>query len=141
MPWTALFDLSPESFPFGGAIPSQIEARRADLSDLLLFDVLLNGADVAATEFYPPHDPESLGNLLAAIDGCKLDQLKRDCLVYYLLKWHTDGRESLWVEERCIPAQFMIKMDAYWYLDKGIELPVRSCDSVLNHTPSPLLTS
>jgi hypothetical protein len=140
-PYLGLFDLSPETFIFRDPIPSEIESRRADLSDLLLFDILLNNAGVDATEFYPPQDPETLSNLCAAIDGCQFDQLKKDCLIYYLLKAHPEQREGQWMSERCIPPHFAMEMDAYWYLDHGTELSVRFFSLLLNVRENACLTT
>lgn len=69
---------------------------------------------------YPPHDLEGLHKLLQAIDNTTYDTLKRDCLVYYLLKWHKDGREERFQMNRCIPPQFALLADAYFYLDTGV---------------------
>lgn len=70
---------------------------------------------------YPPHDVEGLENLLDAIENSTYDVLKRDCLVYYLLKWHKDGREVHFQMNRCIPPQFALLADAYFYLDTGVK--------------------
>lgn len=43
---------------------------------------------------YPPRDFTGLRKLLSAIsDSDSFDSLKKDCLVYYLLKDYKDGRE------------------------------------------------
>lgn len=74
---------------------------------------------------YPPEDPQSLQALLDAIESSSYDTLKKDCLVYFLLKWHQDGRERTFQQQRCIPPQFAALSDAYWHLDTGINVPVR----------------
>lgn len=126
----ALFDLSPDGFPWRAPRPHEIETRRAQLSDLLIFDILLSSGGLRHPDTYwPPTDPESLRRLLEAIEGSTYDTLKRDCLIYFLLKWHQDGREDRFREDRCIPPQFAMLSDAYWHLDSGISVEVR-------HTPS-----
>jgi hypothetical protein len=106
-----------------------IESRRAALADVLIFDILLTrGGIVGPGSLYPPTDAEGLARLLSAIENCTYDRLKRDCLVYYLLKWHTGpdrfSREASFVAERCIPPQFTMLADAYWCLDTGNGLEV-----------------
>jgi hypothetical protein len=115
-----------ESFPWCHSLTEQIEARRAQLSGSLVFDILLTtgGVQDPATIF-PPSDVESLRILLNTITNSTFDALKKDCLVYYLLKWHRDGRESTFYYERCIPPHFVLLADAYWHLDTGIQIAVR----------------
>ena len=50
--------------------------------------------------------------------------------MYYLLKWHQDGREGRFQLDRCIPPHFAALADAYWSLDTGADVPVR-CGIVL----------
>lgn len=96
--------------------------------DGLLFDVLLMSGGIEEPYLvYPPDDPQSLQRLLDAIESSTYDTLKKDCLVYFLLKWHQDGRERTFEEQRCIPPQFVALSDAYWHLDTGINVPVRHC--------------
>ncbi len=123
----SLFDLSPEGFPWSAPRPHEIETRRAQLSDLLIFDILLSSGGVRQPDtLWPPADPSSLRRLLIAIEESTYDTLKKDCLIYFLLKWHQDGREERFKEERCIPPQFAMLSDAYWHLDSGIYMEVRS---------------
>jgi Nuclear pore complex assembly len=123
----SLFDLSSEGFPWRAPRPHEIETRRAQLSDLLIFDILLSSGGVRQPDtLWPPTDPASLRRLLDAIEGSTYDALKKDCLIYFLLKWHQDGKEERFREERCIPPQFAMLSDAYWHLDSGIQLEVRS---------------
>ena len=96
------------------------------MSDLLIFDILLSSGGVRQPDaLWPPTDPESLRRLLSAIEESTYDTLKKDCLVYFLLKWHQDGREERFKEERCIPPQFAMLSDAYWHLDSGVHVEVR----------------
>lgn len=105
--------------------PEQIERRRAALGDLLIFDILLSSGGIGEPDtLYPPPDVDSLIRLLDAIESSNYDTLKKECLVYFLLKWHQDGREEKFQTERCIPPQFTALADAYWHLDSGINVPV-----------------
>ncbi|KIO14066.1 hypothetical protein M404DRAFT_61200, partial [Pisolithus tinctorius Marx 270] len=98
----------------------EIESRRARMADLLLFDVLLIRGGIRQPDmYYPPVDIFSLRRLLRAIDTSTYDILKKDCLVYILLKWYQDNRVARFQEEKCIPPQFAALADAYWHLDTG----------------------
>ncbi|KAG0699325.1 nuclear pore complex assembly-domain-containing protein [Suillus ampliporus] len=102
-------------FPWTTARSAEIESRRAQMADLLIFDVLLIRGGIRQPDMlYPPTDLHSLRS--------SYDSLKKDCLVYILLKWFQDGREANYAEERCIPPQFVSLADAYWHLDTGIHV-------------------
>lgn len=122
---SVLFEFLPEKFAWRVPIPRQIEDRRARMSDVLIFDILLSAGGIKQPDaLYPPRDMESLKRLLDAIEETRYDGLKKDCLVYFLLKWHQDGREDRFKEDRCIPPQFVALADAYWHLDSGINAAV-----------------
>ncbi|KAI0754412.1 nuclear pore complex assembly-domain-containing protein [Daedaleopsis nitida] len=117
------FDLTPAHFPWRAPRPREIEERRARMSDLLIFDVLLSSGGIRQPHtLFPPADPEALERLLEAITHSNYDGLKKDCLVYFLLKWHQDGREEDFKYKRCILPQFAALADAYWHLDSGINI-------------------
>ncbi|OCH86754.1 hypothetical protein OBBRIDRAFT_760774, partial [Obba rivulosa] len=121
--WFARFDLSPQGFAWREHRAYAIERRRATLSDRLIFDILLTSGGIPHPDsLYPPHDVDGLRRLLEAIATSTYDSLKKDCLVYFLLKWHQDGREDKFAEDRCIPPQFVALADAYWHLDSGINV-------------------
>ncbi|KAF7360329.1 ELYS domain-containing protein [Mycena venus] len=117
------FDLSADGFPWRDPRPQQIERRRAAMGDLLLFDILLTSGGIRELDLYPPVDVDSLKRLLEAIQTSTYDALKRDCLVYFLLKWYQDGRDEKYKLEKCIPPQFASLSDAYWHLDAGTNIP------------------
>ncbi len=120
------FDLDEARFAFRGSRPQEIEVRRAHMLDVLIFDILLISGGVRHPDtLYPPRTPEDLKRLLEAISHSQFDGLKKDCLVYFLLKWHQDYREDSFVKDRVIPAQFAALSDAYWHLDTGIHIEVR----------------
>lgn len=122
-----LFDVSPEQFAWRAPIPRQIEQRRAEMADVLIFDILLSSGGIKHPDsLYPPRDEGMLRNLLDAIEETTYDSLKKDCLIYFLLRWHKDGREERFQQDRCIPPQFVALADAYWFLDSGEDVPVRS---------------
>ena len=61
----------------------------------LIFDVLMSSGGIRDPDFlYPPHDVQGLERLLNAIEMSTYDSLKKNTLVYYLLKFHGDGREK-----------------------------------------------
>ncbi|KAJ7927614.1 nuclear pore complex assembly-domain-containing protein [Mycena leptocephala] len=94
------------------------------IGDLLLFDILLTSGGIREPDtLYPPVDIDSFHRLLEAIQTSTYDALKRDCLVYFLLKWYQDGREEKYKLEKCIPPQFASLSDAYWHLDAGTNIP------------------
>jgi len=107
-------------------LSERIETRRAQLSGSLIFDILLTTGGVRDPgTVFPPSDVDSLKTLLNAIADCTFDALKKECLVYYLLKWYRDGREGTFRHERSIPPHFALLADAYWHLDTGIQITVR----------------
>lgn len=120
------FDLRPTHFPWRSPRPREIEERRARMSDLLIFDILLSSGGIRQPHtLFPPSTPDGLQRLLEAIAHSSYDALKKDCLVYFLLKWHQDGREEDFKFKRCILPQFAALADAYWHLDSGINIAVR----------------
>lgn len=101
------------------------------MGDVLIFDILLTSGGIRHPDaLYPPTNVEDLLRLLNAIEASHYDTLKKECLVYFLLKWHQDGREDKFQAERCIPPQFSALADAYWHLDTGINVAV-SCQPIL----------
>ncbi|KIL59488.1 hypothetical protein M378DRAFT_187986 [Amanita muscaria Koide BX008] len=103
---------------------AQIDQRRALLGDVLIFDLLLSSGGIKHPDIlYPPTDVSALEHLLEVIEASHYDALKKECLVYYLLKWHQDGREERFQTERCIPPHFAAAADAYWLLDTGLNVP------------------
>lgn len=102
-----------------------IEERRALMTDVLIFDILLSlGGVKHPASLYPPRSPAILQKLLDAIDNSTYDTLKKDGLIYFLLKWHRDDRAEYYAYARCIPPQFVALADAYWYLDAGEDVYV-----------------
>ena len=104
------------------------------MSDTLIFDVLLaKGGIHDAKSLYPPADVNGLERLLEAIcNSSTYDAVKQDSLIYFLLKWHQDGREIDFSESRCIQPQFVILADAYWHLDTGINVEVSELVNLLS---------
>ncbi|EJF59559.1 hypothetical protein DICSQDRAFT_181898 [Dichomitus squalens LYAD-421 SS1] len=117
------FDMDDEHFAWRDPRPQEIEMRRAHMSDVLIFDILLTSGGIRHPEtLYPPRSPDGLRRLLEAISHSQFDALKKDCLVYFLLKWHQDGRESDFSKVKAILPQFTALSDAYWHLDSGIHI-------------------
>lgn len=125
--WLSHFETTSELFAWRGQRPENIQIRRARMNDMLIFDILLSSGGIKEPwTCYPPQDVRSLKRLLTAIESSHYDALKKDCLVYYLLKWHQDGREVAFAEARSVPPQFTALADAYWHLDTGLDVSVRS---------------
>ncbi|KAH0835931.1 nuclear pore complex assembly-domain-containing protein [Lanmaoa asiatica] len=133
--WLARFSpvagSKPSAFPFTSHKIQSIESRRARMSDLLIFDVLLIRGGIRSPDvLFPPADWEALNKLLDEIDESVYDTLKKDCLVYILLKWAWDidpkeansGWDARYLQDRCIAPQFAALADAYWLLDTGTHL-------------------
>ncbi|ESK81851.1 elys protein [Moniliophthora roreri MCA 2997] len=118
------FEVTPTLYPWRETVFQEIERRRALLGDTLLFDILLSFGSIKEPDgLYPPANAEVLQRLLDEISKSNTyDALKKDCLVYYLLKWHRDGREARFQRDRSIPPQFVALADAYWYLDSGSDV-------------------
>lgn len=136
--WLARFSPAsgsrPNAFPFTSHKAQSIESRRARMSDLLILDVLLIRGGIRNPDMlFPPANWASLRKLLDAIDASVYDILKKDCLVYILLKWAWDvdskeinpGWDVRYLQDRCIAPQFAALADAYWLLDTGTHLSVR----------------
>lgn len=127
------FDVSPEGFPWQAEVVKAIEKRRAQMADVLIFDILLSLGGIKHPDaLYPPRDVSVLERLLNAIEDSTYDALKKDGIVYFLLKWHRDGREVYYAQSRCIPPQFVALADAYWCLDSGEDVPVSATSLYLH---------
>ncbi|KAJ8516277.1 hypothetical protein ONZ45_g6399 [Pleurotus djamor] len=123
-PILSYFETSNATFPWRGGRPQEIERRRAQLNDVFIFDLILAGGGVRNSDtLFPPHDVTGLEDLLAGIESSNYDTLKKEGLIYWLLKWHMDGRELKFSEDRCIPPQLVALSDAYWCLDAGVDIP------------------
>ena len=69
--------------------------------------------------YYPPKDAYTFKKLCHAIWSAEWDTMRKDCIIYYLLKWWGDGREVKFRKTKCIPPQFSALADAYYSLDIG----------------------
>lgn len=95
------------------------------MSNQLFFDILLGlGGIERPSDLYPPSSVPELQRLLDVIDSLSFDSMKRDCLVYYLLKWHQDDREKDYSKVKCISPHYVALADAYWHLDTAISIGV-----------------
>ncbi|KAG8958287.1 hypothetical protein FRC03_009285, partial [Tulasnella sp. 419] len=88
------FRNSPVAFPWTQEARQAIAERRAKLEGSLFIDKLFSFAEIDALAHYPPPDDLSLNQLLSLIQNSPFDDLKKNCLVYYLLKTYDDGRED-----------------------------------------------
>ena len=132
------FDLSDDKFPWRDSRPQEIEHRRALLTDALIFDELLRAGGIHEPDvLYPPRDVSSLERLLDTIEGCQFDVVKKECLVYYLLKWYDDDRATQYRKLRGLLPQYRAMVDAYFALDTGVDVAVR--DFALPHSRGSIL--
>ncbi|KAJ3783191.1 ELYS-like domain-containing protein [Lentinula aff. detonsa] len=93
------------------------------LDDTLLYDIMLTLGRIRESDtLYPPIDVPGLYRLLNGISESTYDALKKDCLVYFLLKWYGDGRERNLPRDRLIPPQFAQLAEAYWCLDAAVNV-------------------
>ncbi|KAJ3980050.1 nuclear pore complex assembly-domain-containing protein [Lentinula detonsa] len=119
------FDVTDDLFPWHNARVQEIEQRRAMLDDTLLYDIMLTLGGIRESDtLYPPIDVPGLHRLLNGISESTYDALKKDCLVYFLLKWYGDGRERKFQRDRLIPPQFAQLAEAYWCLDAAVNVPM-----------------
>jgi hypothetical protein len=119
------FELSQEHFAWNETRVDDIQMRRHAMSGQLFFDILLSlGGVEDPTELYPPTGTAELKRLLEAIENLSFDSMKRDCVVYYLLKWQGDGREKGYAQKNCISPHYVALADAYWHLDSGVDTGV-----------------
>ncbi|KAI5123264.1 hypothetical protein M0805_001353 [Coniferiporia weirii] len=117
------FALRADEFAWNGDACDQVRARRAAMSGVLFFDILLQLGGIGdPQDLYPPADIRALKRLLDTIEHASYDSMKRDCLVYYLLKWQMDGREVGYADEKVISPHYAALADAYWLLDTGLNL-------------------
>jgi hypothetical protein len=124
-----------DQIPWTEEKAQEIQNRRALLNDELVFDTLLYQVGVRdADVLFPPTDSYGLERLVAAIETSTYDQMKKDGLVYYLLKWREDSAAQDFMHERGIFPQFVILADAYWELDAGRDIKV--CTLSPYNTPS-----
>jgi hypothetical protein len=96
---------------------------------LLFDDLLTSGGITKPNILYPPEGEAGLEELLEAIGNSKYDTLKKDCLIYYLLKWQSGGKEDDFQKQRNIPPQFAALSDAYWHIDSGIQISVSNTNA------------
>ncbi|MBW0498833.1 hypothetical protein O181_038548 [Austropuccinia psidii MF-1] len=102
-----------KSFP-----SNQLRSREEMVHGLLFFDrLMLLGSISNYKELFPPSHPSRLRQLLDSIDGSPFDLLKKNCLVYYLLKEYGDARETKFAIDRLIPSHFTLSLDGLWALD------------------------
>lgn len=89
--------------------------------NLLFFDRLLLLASISNhKKLYPPANLNVLESLLDSIDTCPFDSLKKNCLIYYLLKEYGDKREDAFASDKLIPAHFTTGIDGLWALDHSM---------------------
>nr|CAG8634342.1 13670_t:CDS:2 [Entrophospora candida] len=115
---TSLSSLS--NFPFNNTtIIDGILQRRAIMDNELIIDLLLKFVSID-NSLYPPHGKDELKALFDAIySDIEIDALRKNCLMYYILKfWRSDKHQSFATTYLILP-NFVNLMDGYWSLDNG----------------------
>ncbi|KNZ62202.1 hypothetical protein VP01_12g3 [Puccinia sorghi] len=96
----------------------KLRSRQETIDGLLFFDRLMKIANIPNFNLlFPPTHPSRLRHLLDSIEACHFDLLKKNCLVYYLLKEYRDSRETRFAIDRLIPSHFSRGLDGLWALD------------------------
>lgn len=103
----------------------RVRARREAMSGLLFFDTLLRlGGIENAQNIFPPSNKKEYSILLDAIFATSYDNMKRDCLIYYLLKFLMNTSEVRFASQQMLAHHYASLADAYWFLDNGFNLDV-----------------
>ncbi|PLW11557.1 hypothetical protein PCANC_20584 [Puccinia coronata f. sp. avenae] len=90
----------------------KLRSRHETIDGMLFFDRLMKlGSIPNSTDLFPPPHPSRLRQLLDSIEACSFDILKKNCLVYYLLKEYCDNRETRFAIDRLIPSHFSRGLD------------------------------
>ncbi|EGG12462.1 uncharacterized protein MELLADRAFT_101638 [Melampsora larici-populina 98AG31] len=102
-------------------LKSTSRSRNQMPGNLLFFDRLLLLASISNhKKLYPPTNLNVLKSLLDSIDTCPFDSLKKNCLIYYLLKEYGDKREDAFASDKLIPSHFTTGIDGLWALDHSM---------------------
>ncbi|KAI9623119.1 hypothetical protein KEM48_009548 [Puccinia striiformis f. sp. tritici PST-130] len=92
----------------------RLRSRDETIDGMLFFDRLMKlGSIPNFKDLFPPPHPSRLRQLLDSIDACGFDLLKKNCLVYYLLKEYGDGRETRFAIDRLIHPILVVDLMAY----------------------------
>ncbi|CAG8578593.1 10806_t:CDS:10 [Paraglomus occultum] len=112
------FDEWFEGWVYEPEVINDINVRRSRMQNELMFDKLLQHARVPV-ELYPPPTSQDLRTLFDSILASPvLGELRRHCLIYYLLKdIENSGKSQKYAARFLIPPQWLCLMDGYWYLD------------------------
>ncbi len=114
-----IFSLDPNHFPYTKQFVLDVRKRRSEQSGVLFFDlVLLEVAQVQnGSNLYPPSNLADLRHLYEAISHSPVDELKKQCCFYYILRdWNMQKK---YAEENLIPSNYCLLMDSYWFLEKS----------------------
>ncbi|KAG5518135.1 hypothetical protein PMAC_003321 [Pneumocystis sp. 'macacae'] len=113
-----IYSQNSKDFPYNVQLLNTIKNFRKIHNGKLFFDLLLTEiAFVSKPEkLYPPKTLSDLKKLYFAIENSKIDELKKNCYHYYVLKdWNMDEKFS---NDVFIPIIYRKLMDSYWYLDR-----------------------
>ncbi|RKP08983.1 nuclear pore complex assembly-domain-containing protein [Thamnocephalis sphaerospora] len=105
-------------FPHLAENAARLAAARQLSGGMLVIDRLLQFAEVEVGTAYPPVDADGLVQLVHSVYGCDLDMLKKDSIMYYLIR--DSGNEAAisgFAQKRLIPEPYQQLVTGYWLLD------------------------
>ncbi|KTW31024.1 uncharacterized protein T551_01576 [Pneumocystis jirovecii RU7] len=113
-----IYSQNSKDFPYNVQLLNTIKSFRKTHDGKLFFDLLLT--EIAfiphPEKLYPPKTFSDLKKLYFAVENSQIDELKKNCYHYYVLKdWNMDEKFSCDV---FIPIIYRKLMDSYWYLDR-----------------------
>ncbi|KAJ1736713.1 hypothetical protein LPJ72_001156 [Coemansia sp. Benny D160-2] len=135
-----------DRFAYPLQVRRALAEQRRQMNGELFIDILLHMAGVSASEkdghgVYPPKSPSEQSRFIARIDSSDLDNLKKHCIVYYLVLdyaadhlvsgngtyaefeddslAHVNSLAMRYSNETIIPRHFVYLMRGYWLMDHG----------------------
>ncbi|KAG4302534.1 hypothetical protein PCANB_001242 [Pneumocystis canis] len=131
-----IYSQNSKDFPYNIQLLNTIKNFRKKYDGKLFFDLLLTEiAHVSHPEkLYPPKTLADLKKLYFSIENSQIDELKKNCYHYYILKdWNMDEKFS---SDVFIPIIYKKLMDSYWYLDRMKFQDAFSCLCTPNLIPN-----
>lgn len=113
------FECKPENFPYLAEVSEGIEKQRRVFG--LFFDRLLTVMGLKESiSSYPPASFNDLSALVKQIMAVDSDDLKKNCLIYYLIRdrSHSSNQHEMFAQRTAIPSNYKHLIDAYWSLDR-----------------------
>ena len=112
---TTWFTVEPVNFPY---LPDKIEMIRSRReSNTLFIDRLLQVIQVDPSA-YPPQSFTDLVELTNSILSSESDELKKFCIIYYLLLDRKNESAGLFCQKHFLPFNFVCLIEGYWHIDQ-----------------------